>query len=188
MVTSLLCARPVLESGSDLIVAYGDIIYEPRVVDSLLAMPGDIVTVVDCNWLALWRVRSADPLSDAESLQLDGGNRIVDIGRKVRSLEEIEAQYIGLTRFTAKGIEQLLRFYDHIASDANWLMDRNRETCYMTDLLRGMIEAGHTITGAFTHGGWLEFDTIEDFTVYNRLLNQGGLEPYFRAWHCNRSW
>lgn len=188
MVTSLLCARPALESGSEVIVAYGDIIYEPRVLAALMAGPGDIATVIDRNWLALWRARANDPLADAESLRLNGRNQIIDMGRKVRSLEEIEAQYIGLTRFTANGIEQLLRFYDGAALDAPWLMGRSRETCHMTDLLRGMIEAGHSITGAFTHGGWLEFDTIEDLTLYNRLLEESQLDPFLCLSRCDQSW
>lgn len=182
MVYSLLRAREVLESGVDIIVSYGDIVYEPRVLAALLATEGDIAVVVDRNWEALWTLRHEDPLGDAESLKMSPEGRLLEIGRKIDSLAEAEAQYIGLIRLSAEGARRLVNFYDAAAPDGAWLMGRTRETCYMTDLLRGMIEAGDVLVAAPVDGGWLEFDTGEDIEAYKRLLADGGLDRFFRPW------
>lgn len=179
MVYSLFCARDVLESGDSVIVSYGDIVYEPRVVATLLACPEDIAVVVDRNWLNLWQRRFDDPLDDAESLRLAEDGRIVDIGRKVTSLDEIEAQYIGLMKFSPQGAARLCEFYDSARDDAPWLMGRALRKCYMTDVLRGMHEAAIPIAAAVTEGGWLEFDTVNDLELFTRLYEHGDLTPLF---------
>jgi choline kinase len=188
MVYSLFCAKDILEAGKTVVVSYGDIIYEPRVVEALLTVSGDIAVAVDRNWRALWQERSNDPLSDAESLRVGDDGRIVDIGRKVASLDEIEAQYIGLMRFDRVGLEMLCDFYGSASDGDAWLLGRTRETCYMTDLLRGMIEAGCPVMAAEIEGGWLEFDTGADLTRYDRLAASGQLAPFFRAWTETPRW
>ncbi len=180
MVHTLFCARPVLESGDSVVVSYGDIVYEPRVVEALLGTAGDIVVVVDRNWLPLWRTRAEDPLDDAESLRIDGTGRLRDIGRKVSTLGEIEAQYIGLMRFTPAGARKLAEFHARAGDGADWLIGRTLDTCYMTDLLRGMIEAGHDLHAATIEGGWLEFDTSSDLAAYEGLRERNALDPFFR--------
>lgn len=181
MVYSLLCAREALESCDQVIVSYGDIIYEPRVVKTLLSASGDIVTVVDRHWLPLWRLRFEDPLEEAESLTMDKGHRLMDIGRKSATLKEIEGQYIGLLRFSRGGIKAFLNFFDKADPDSSWLMGRSLEKCHMTDILRGMIQAGHQVVGATIESGWLEFDTVADYALYNRLLAENRLSPFFHA-------
>ncbi len=103
MVSTLLCARDLMRSEQELIVSYSDIVFEPRVVDALAGSAGDIVTVIDRNWLDLWKLRSDDPLSDAETLRLDGEARITEIGQRPRNSKRIQGQYVGLTKFTGAG-------------------------------------------------------------------------------------
>ncbi len=182
MVCTLLCARERLEAGGDVIVSYGDIIFEPKVVAALLDAPGDIVTVIDHGWLELWRARNDDPLADAETLKIGPSGRLTDIGRPAERLEEIEAQYIGLTYFSAAGMRAFLDFHDAASPAEAWLMGRSLETCYMTDILRGLIGAGHAVQAAPITGGWLEFDTVSDLEMYNRLLRDGGLGRFFKPW------
>lgn len=181
MVYSLLCAREALESCDGMVVSYGDIVYEPRVVATLLDTPGDMVTVVDRRWLSLWKLRFADPLKEAESLKMDDARQVHEIGRPAASLEEIEGQYIGLLRFSRKGLDALLGFLDRADPHAAWLMGRSLETCYMTDMLRGLIQAGHAITGAEIDGGWLEFDSVSDYDLYARLSRERRLEHFAPA-------
>ena len=179
MVYSLLQARDVLASGESVIVSYGDIIYEPHIIESLSRSAEDIAVVVDTNWLNLWRRRFGDPLEDAESLRLSEDGRIIDIGRKVDTLDEIDAQYIGLMKFTPQGAAKLCAFFDSADQNAPWLKGRSRDTCYMTDLLHGMQESGTAINAIATTGGWLEFDTVNDLATYNDLLESGDLSHLF---------
>jgi len=167
MVYSLLCARKALLAACSVVVAYADIVYEPRLVAALVASTDDIATTVDREWLKLWQLRFADPLSDAESLRLDRDNAILDIGRKVKSLSEIEAQYMGLLKFTSKGMRAFVDYCDSRGADV--------EKLAMTDVLAGLIGQGTGVRGVPVRGGWLEFDGTGDIAAYAKLGPTGGL-------------
>lgn len=67
MVYSLFCAES--EFNDDLIICYGDIVFETRVLRALLAGDSEFAVVVDKGWQKLWELRMEDPVSDAESLK-----------------------------------------------------------------------------------------------------------------------
>lgn len=179
MVASLLCARDALRSERDLIVGYGDIVMEPKVVAALLDAPGDIATVIDQDWLSLWQQRSESPISDAETLRMTADGRITEIGGKPRSLDEIQGQYIGLTKFTRAGKDMLATFVNSVRGGATRL-PRPLETAHFTDLLQGLILAGHEVRAAKIRGGWLEIDTREDLALYEHGLQDGSLHRFFK--------
>jgi L-glutamine-phosphate cytidylyltransferase len=177
MVASLLCAEDALHGQADLLVAYSDIVYEPRVVAAVLAAAGDVVTAIDRDWLALWRKRSDDPLGDAESLLLDERDRILEIGRRPSSLDVIEGQYIGLTRLTPAGKRKLLDLMARGRSGA-WTPPRPLESLHFTDALAGLIEAGEPVQAAPIRRGWLEVDTPQDLATYEALWQCGDLDRF----------
>lgn len=179
MAYSLFCASEALREQTPLIISYGDIVYSTAVLRTLVETPGNIVVAVDQNWRKLWEARSDDPLKDAETLRLGPGQTIVDIGRKPSSLDEIEAQYIGLMYFTVEGLKRLREVYEQAAHNPEWLMGRPRERCYMTDLLRGLIAIGSPPKAAVIRGGWLEFDTDSDLELYTRLASEGSLSTFY---------
>jgi L-glutamine-phosphate cytidylyltransferase len=180
MVHSLFCADEILQECDEIILSYGDIIYTTEVLNTVLRTEGDAVVAVDKNWQALWEVRNEDPLDDAESLRMDQAGNITDIGRKVQNIDDIEAQYIGLMKFTAAGIDQLRKAYYDAASQPPWLCSRTRETSYMTDLLRGLIHLGTSPKAAIINSGWLEFDTETDLTLYNEMSEDGRLDGFYK--------
>ncbi len=178
MVESLFCAEG--EFYNDLLVCYGDIIYEPRVLVALLDSPHEISVVVDRDWRAYWEHRFADPLSDAESLRLDDNGRITDIGNKVSDLEEIQAQYIGLMRYRGKGIDALRSVRAGLGSvHRPWMDERPLRKAYMTDLLMGMILTGHEVHAVEIEGGWLEIDTREDYEKARAMIADGTITCFF---------
>ncbi|MEE9250006.1 MAG: phosphocholine cytidylyltransferase family protein [Alphaproteobacteria bacterium] len=178
MVETLFCAEAAF--GNDIIVTYGDIVFEPRVLAALLASTHEISVVVDRNWRAYWEHRFADPLSDAESLRLDDNGRITDIGNKVSDLEEIQAQYIGLMRYRGKGIDALRFVRAGLGSvHRPWMDERPLRKAYMTDLLMGMILTGHEVHAVEIEGGWLEIDTREDYEKARAMIADGTITCFF---------
>lgn len=165
MVGSLWCARDIVDGPT--IVSYSDIVYGPHVVQALAGVRAELGVAYDVDWLELWRARFADPLSDAESLKLGAGRRILDIGRRVASLAEIEGQYLGLLCFSPQSIGWVVEL---LAQRPEALAKLS-----MTDLLRHLIEAGHPVQGVETKGGWCEVDTPSDLAVAERLLAAGQL-------------
>ena len=99
MVASLFMAESVFDGQQDVIVAYGDIVFEERVIRGLLDSDGAVSVVIDENWYEYWSTRMSDPLNDVESLVLsDDRTKILDIGGEIESLSEVEGQYIGLIK------------------------------------------------------------------------------------------
>jgi choline kinase len=179
MVESLFCAREWIAADEPLVVSYTDIAYEPRLLAALLDTPGDIVVAVDRQWLDLWAERHENVLSDAESLRIGAGGALIDIGRRVDRVEDIEAQYIGLLRFSAEGLALLRNFWASASGGAAWLQGRPLERAAMTDLLRGMIDAGLVIAAAVVDRGWLEVDSVSDLQLYERWHADGTLDRFF---------
>jgi choline kinase len=167
MVYTLWCAR---EWFSDpFILSYADILYEPSVLRMVMAAPGDVAVGLDKDWESYWRQRVEDPLSDAETLKLDATGRIVEIGAKARQVADIAGGYIGLIKFSGKGVDALTAAID--ASRGGAIMrERGFEKLYMTDLLQMMSDAGIDLRPAFTHRGWFEIDTPEDLMLAERLI------------------
>lgn len=168
MVESLFCAESKFQD--DIIISYGDIVYQPSVLKALLLSRHDISVVVDKDWQVYWEQRFEDPLDDAETLKIDDKGRIIEIGLKPDSLKEIEAQYTGLMRFRGEGIDNLKKAYESLGTSARpWMKDRTRQNAYMTDLLMEIILGGMEVYPITVERGWFEVDNIEDLQIANRM-------------------
>ncbi len=164
MVHSLFCAEDLLE-GDDVLVVYGDIVFRPRLVSSLVDEDAFISVVVDRSWKRLWEMRMGDPLADAETLRLDPRGFIREIGKRPRSYEEIEGQYVGLIRFSRDALPLIRGFWHNL--DPDGAHDGRRPAqMYMTSFLQALVDAGHPAKAACVDGGWIEFDTLEDVDAY----------------------
>jgi choline kinase len=179
MVATMACGARAFDGGDDLIIAYGDILYEAKIVQRLAASSAPLSTVVDLDWRSLWDLRMEDPLADAETLKLDPDGNIIELGRKPESSEEIEGQYIGLTRVSADFAEEFLRSYLELDPDGPY-DGRDRDNMYMTSFLQYVIDSGRPLKAVPIHKGWLEFDTVEDLKTYRRLSS----EKRFQDQYC----
>lgn len=167
MVETLFCARELLEElhekGEDLLVSYADIIYEESIVRALLDSTGDLRIAVDKNWLQLWSKRFRNPLSDAETLRCKG-DMIIELGKKPKSFDEIEGQYMGLFVFSAPFLKEVLAFYDSLDRSASY-DNQNFRNMYMTSFLQRLIDRYHNAKAVFVHGGWCEIDSPKDLRI-----------------------
>lgn len=178
MVESLFCAEG--DFGDDLMVSYSDIVYEPKVIEALIASTAEVSVIVDRHWRAYWEYRFDDPLSDAESLRMTDAGLIADIGGPVRDINEIEAQYIGLMRFRGNGVQALRRTRESLGDVRRaWMAMRPLEKAYMTDLLMEMILTGIDVTAVPIEGGWLEIDTVDDYEKAARDFESGNIARFF---------
>lgn len=160
MVSSLLEANSWLEQDT-CVTSYSDIVYSADVVTRLMQAPGDIVMTYDPNWKQLWSMRFEDPLSDAETFRLDG-NRVIEIGNRASSIEEIEGQYMGLVKYTPAGWNQVKDYLNQFDTATIDKMD-------MTSLLKGLIDSGIEISATPIADQWFEVDSEQDLKLYSKL-------------------
>ena len=165
MVYSLLCAREYM--NDDLIVSYGDIIYEPSILKALLRSNHEISVAVDVNWRSYWEERFDFPLSDAETLKLGENDELLEIGNEPQGYEDIQAQFMGLMKFRKEGVANILALCDKVEKQIDettfGLNGKTLETAYTTDLLNQLIQENISVGAVEVSGNWIEIDTIEDF-------------------------
>lgn len=159
MVTSLSCANKWLES-EPCIVSYSDIFYDSSAVISLIESTADIAVTYDPNWLDLWKSRFDDPLSDAETFRLNPDGTLAEIGKKPKSLQEVQGQYMGLLRFTPTGWGKLVELRRHLTAE-------QKDKMHMTGALQLLIESEQiSISGLPYLKPWGEVDSEADLANY----------------------
>lgn len=167
MVASLWCAESVFNDG--FIISYADIIYEPGVLKKLLSANNAINVVIDLGWKQYWEKRFDDIFSDAETLMLDDG-KINNIGQKPQTMDQIQAQYIGLMSFLGDGVKSIRSAYEKLRknsqSDNSNNADKIRfDNLFMTDLLQAIIDSGFPVHPVPIRRGWLEIDSLKDLEI-----------------------
>jgi choline kinase len=159
MVYSLFCAPRI---NTDTLVCYSDIVYSKKHVIDLIESDGEIVITADKNWLELWSKRFNNPLDDAESFKTNN-NRLIEIGKKQPKVENIEAQYMGLLKFSINGWDLAYKKYKSLDEDKQLNID-------MTSFLSLLINET-TINVVFVEGKWCEVDTESDAILYENSIN-----------------
>lgn len=159
MVWTLFSAEEELEGS--VIVSYGDIVYSQEVLKKLINSKEDIAVVIDKDWESYWRARNEDPLDDAETLRVDQDGRICDIGNRPSTIEEVQGQYIGLMKFSPKGLSYIKKIFNNSIGNGK-LLNKPIEVAYMTDLLQACINEDFPVSSIEINGGWVEIDTVSD--------------------------
>ena len=167
MAFSLWCGREW--TNHDLIISYGDIYYERRVLEQLKQSDNDISVIIDKDWLSYWKMRIDDPTQDAESLKLDRNNNIQEIGHPISNVSEVDGQYIGLMKFSEYGSSVLFNTLALIKKEKIAINGRNFSKMYMTDVLGYLIDQGIKIKAIPTKRGWIEIDNKSDLDLAIQL-------------------
>ena len=155
MVQSLYCARDWLLKEK-CIVSYSDIFYLSSAIKLLMNDISDLSITYDSNWLDLWSLRFKDPLSDAETFRLDKNNNLLEIGKRSKSVKDIEGQYMGLLSFTPYSWRLIEKMLFKMPKS---IIDK----IHMTDLLQHIIDKKILSIKALAYKDvWGEVDSIND--------------------------
>ena len=158
MVYSLMCAQQFLEN-SECIISYSDIAYSENAINKIIDSKYDIAILYSTKWLDIWKLRFDNPLSDAETLKICDNGRLLEIGKKTSQYEDIQGQYTGIIRFTARGFQLFQDTY-------NSLPENRKRSIDMTSMFSEMITNGVPVFGVPYDGFWLEVDNENDKEVY----------------------
>ncbi len=162
MVWTLFCAESLF--NEDLLISYGDILYGSSILKPLLESKDDFAVTVSMNWKELWLKRMEDPLKDAETMKIDEKGCIRELGKKPRSYDEIQGQYMGLFKIR-KGLLPAIKKIYHEA-DKNAIYDgKNYRNMYMTSFIQLLIDKGIPVKAVKVTGEWLEIDHLDDLKV-----------------------
>jgi len=182
MVDTLFTAEE--ELNDDVLVCYSDILYEKRVIKEALKIKADVGVVVDLDYWDYWKARLGRPEEDMESMVIDRDGKIVELGSPKCCKENAKARYVGIIKFSKKGIEALKKAYHKnknkfFDKEQAWLNSKSFKKAYMTDILQALINEGHNAHPIKISRGWLEFDTVKDYDNYSNWLREGTMKRFF---------
>jgi choline kinase len=179
MVESLFAAIDFInDCNEDLILAYGDIIYDETNLKTLLSCDEDVALMIDEDWEKLWSLRLENPLDDAETLVMDEHGFITELGKKPESYERIQGQYTGLIKIKANRIAGFVDFYNSLDRSKSY-EGNDFDNMYMTSFIQLMIDSNWKVKAAIVKNGWLEIDSVEDLQTYEKLEQNGKLKYLF---------
>ena len=165
MVYSLFCAEDLM-SSDDLLIVYGDIIFAPSAVSSLMCDPAPFSIGVNTKWRELWNIRMENPLTDLESLKIDSRGNIIEIGNPVSSYKDIDGQYMGLLLIRKRVLPAIRNFYH--SKNHQSVHCKDTSTMYMTDFVQAVIDELLPVKSVLIDGGWVEIDTKTDIEAYQK--------------------
>lgn len=156
------------------IITYSDIIFEEKIIDELLIAEHDITVVVDAKWKDYWKLRIDETLNDATETAIFNDEKIItSIGNKN---SQANGHFIGLMKLENHGSQKFkelfLKTKQNVVNGKNKLNDElSFEKLRIVDLLEGLIKNNFSIHALLINNGWLEFDTINDYKLYNEMLD-----------------
>lgn len=167
MVFSLARAEEWLMAGP-CVVTYADIFYGAGAVRRLLESRAAITVAYDPKWQKLWAQRFENPLEDAETFRISRHGRILEIGRKPKSIEEIQGQYMGLLKFNPRG-------WQAVQGTRSRMRPAENRALQMTQALDILVQAKRVgIRGLPWRGFWGEVDQIRDLQIYHQRRPKPG--------------
>ena len=177
MVYSIFKALPFLEKKGDLLISYGDIIYEQSNLKKIINSNAAINVMVDMEWLRYWKLRFSNPLSDAESLILDDDCSIKELGLKTQNYNNIQGQYIGLIKIREDKVKDFIKFYNDLGKNSpSSVFDFSN--MFLTEFIQLLIDSGWEVKATCIRGGWLEVDSYKDLKIYEDLAKNNKLDIY----------
>ena len=170
---SLFCA--LKPSNSSVLVTYGDIVFEPKIVQQMLEITNDIRLAVRINWKEYYQNRTMHPLSEAENVLIENG-RILETRKNIsKALENQQiGEFLGIMMLSSEQIKILLERYSDLKKNhtGTFHSSSSLHMAYLTDMLQEMIDFGVRINPVFAEEKWFEIDTLEDIKNAEKSINE----------------
>lgn len=182
MVVGLFEARK--EFTDDIILSYGDLLFEQRILEKTINSQVDVGVVVDTDWKDYWIARYGNWREDSESMILDE-DRIISLGVSNPSPKEMHARYVGMIKFSKKIMQKMINIYNQAKRNfwnKPWYQSLSFKKAYMTDFIQALIDNKIDVRAIKIKKGWLEFDTKKDYELYLKLLKNGILSKFYKIY------
>ena len=154
------------EMIDDVIISYGDIIFEDSIVQALLNSKNGISLAIDLKWEKMYQNKSKNLVDKVSNVFIEN-NQITKIGYKENLGEpdkKTVGEFIGLAKFSKKTIGDFLKIYLELEKSHNGKFHDSPSVKegIITDMLQEFIDRNYTLNPIFVSGKWCEIDTIED--------------------------
>jgi len=163
---SLMVAKSHM--NNEMITTYSDIIFDEKILNSIVEFKGDIGIAIELNWEKRYINRDQHPKSEADNVIIQNGE-IVKIRKNISESkdDQIIGEFIGLMKLSKEGAKIFKNKYSelektHIGKFHN---APSLERAYLTDMLQELINSGLKISPIIINGNWCEIDTPQDIEI-----------------------
>lgn len=162
-VYSLMKAKNFLKKETA-IISYSDIYYNHNLIKKIIKSKHDLSLPFNLNWKKYWKKRFKNPLDDAESFLIDKNKKILEIGKKTKSILDIQGQFMGLIKLNPKSFKILYKIYSRLNKNTKMKIDT-------TTLLQKSISLKTKIYGIPSYDVWYEIDNKKDLKLFRKTNN-----------------
>ena len=160
---SLKCALDYLEDpGTDMVVSYGDVLFNKYILSLLEEPREDFVVTVDADWVNSRNAgREADWAVCSHPNSRDTFSTNVSLKRLGDDIHEanIHGEWMGFLKVSAKGFTIIKTALDELLSNPE------QQQFKMPDLINVLIKDGNIVRVIYTTGHWLDIDTEDDLVA-----------------------
>ena len=168
---SLMAARSKI--AGDVLIMFGDILFEEIILQQILNSKGDIVIAIDENWEKSYEERHDNPKSEADKVLIKD-DKVIQISAK--NIEVNDDNYVGellgLIKLSMKGSKILIDQYEklensHIGKFHDAVSFKKAK---FVDMLQELLSSGIVITPVSIKGKWCEIDTKHDLEIAKKMF------------------
>ena len=175
ILSSLMLAHSIMYD--DVIVSYGDVIFDEHVLQPLINFKGSIGLGIDLNWEKNYGGSKLELKKEATTVQIKNNmcTKIVDRRELAKSKIKGDLKYsnyerqklgefVGLMRLSKHGSTIFIKRYEELINShiGSFHEAPSISQAYFTDMLQELIDNDTEILPIAVQGKWCEIDTIED--------------------------
>jgi choline kinase len=174
-----MLARSIMHD--DIIISYGDVIFDEQILQSLINFKGSIGLGIDLNWEKNYDEKE----QEASTVQIknntcrkivDGKERaeskIKDNSKPIDHKKQKLGEFIGLMRLSKHGSVIFIKRYEELINShiGSFHYASSISQAYFTDMLQELIDNDVEILAIPVQGKWCEIDTEQDLEVAKTIF------------------
>jgi phosphoenolpyruvate phosphomutase len=156
---SLLKGLRGVNPDQDLIVCYGDVLFNKYIAQILAESDAPLAVAIDTNWMeSANRHRCADYVHCSAPHSRESFTTPVNLMKIATDLpgDEIHGEWMGFLKIDAAEIPALQQTVEGMLEEAD------QRQAKLPDLLNRLIASDRPVRGHYTTGHWLDIDTLDD--------------------------
>ena len=168
---SLMVAKSHM--NNEIVTTYSDIIFDEKILNSIMEFKGDIGIAVELNWEKRYINRDQHPKSEADNVIIHNGE-ILKIKKNISESkdDQIIGEFIGLMKLSKEGAKIFKNKYSELEKthEGKFHNAPSLERAYLTDMLQELINSGLKISPIIINGSWCEIDTPQDIEIAKKIF------------------
>ena len=169
---SMMVARTKI--FDDVLVIFGDIIFDSQILQQILASNDDIAIAIDLDWKKSYNERPDNPKSLADKVLINQ-KKILRISAKLTSLDienQTVGEFLGVIKLSENGSRIIIKKYEELEkSYVGKFHDADSfEKAKLIDILQELIDSKIEIHPITISGKWCEIDTEGDLARARKIF------------------